>query len=1328
MNLLIGDWQEAEQILSYSKLDNSDSLSTKGWVELRKGAGLDKDPLMKNIDNSKSYFDQALKKTPDCLEALFGLCQIGMTSSSYKYLVKRSLEKLLENNSEFIPVLLEQCKVDLYEVRFESLLEHVKDLIRQDRTNLIAYKYWSLCGFVNLGNYDIGLDKYELLTEMIEQNEPNNSEFIVDLVRMTTRICGFSTKILTISLKMIKSQNLLKYKKKETCVQNQLGDIHIFLGESIDGKVYYKQSVESNWLDFEAHLGFIKTMVILGEYDDAKESLKKFQEILSSHQLNVTGDIQAQTLLVDLQLLRKTNDAEYQIKSKYVIDDVLKYHLLNNSNLIHSFEYYTQLNPGFIINICEEYLQGIFQGTSISGLLWLPQQQQKSPEFLNFIDNPLYKISEMFLANIRKSVKVLDQLAKRINGLIPAYLLNGLAKFFLQEYKSAEICARKCLEFDVKNEQAYILILLIHWIDFNYEFCVTVIKDAIRHNLEITNNVLFMLIKGSVELNQESERSHGLETMQKCIGLINTTDLIEICNEKQLEYKIFQINNYLKAEIMVTTAKAYAVCGNYSEYRKLIDEAVESYQQKPQKVGVDLGYAEIELILGNPEKAVEILNKLIDSCDNNDPITNTTIYKKLADIYLTHFSDKRKHVSYSEKLALIYPNFENYINWGDAFMRSNEPEEAKLIYEIFQQLLNSEQTQSKNDHTVVASNCSDKFKYDILQLRIGRAAQASYNHDQALIFYEQSIDKITTTNISNQFKFDYVEQLIKTNKLEKAEEFIDKSGLVTEDEDETIDSLQKNICGLGLKIRLLRKKLDFDEIADKNFVRQTSENACIQFFSAEDKISMGNIEQYMDCLQKAYTLQQELLHRRISDSQELTLIKSEKELSGNLAQKIALAYQVLRDDIEMSIAYFGEALRHCPFEVEFLTNQAELNLEKEAYEKAKRFYFKILFYEKSDPKAIWGLGLCFIGQQEIDKGILVFEMALGISHTESTENNYSWRLDSSKNYMALAMLWLLLRLDGRLSSIKSQLLSIEESLKNPDENQLDSGYHFCKGFYAYFRKDSNEALINFHKSSQSKIYSEIAMYMMADIYLNPLQEVLFSNLPELGSNKIKHFQDSNLEFLENLLLDKSFPKTKNSEKFCNEILMSYVNMLKHSRHSDAESTLENIVNKRPRLVAGWNALALLQIMKKGNCGKKLDHTFDMIGKCGYNPIWLDENERGMMYVADYFISVNKINSAEKECLKALKHNKSSVKANEYLGLISEKLEDFEKAAEYYTKAWEIGEKFDCNLGEKIATVLMKGGKYLICVEVCNRVLELDSERVALKKNVLEKVRECLGHY
>ena len=95
--------------------------------------------------------------------------------------------------------------------------------------------------------------------------------------------------------------------------------------------------------------------------------------------------------------------------------------------------------------------------------------------------------------------------------------------------------------------------------------------------------------------------------------------------------------------------------------------------------------------------------------------------------------------------------------------------------------------------------------------------------------------------------------------------------------------------------------------------------------------------------------------------------------------------------------------------------------------------------------------------------------------------------------------------------IKNKLKILNDKIGETNE----PGICFCRGLYYYFRKNPQEALLNFQRARRNKVYQDYAIMYMVDIYLNPDQDCFFSHLPEL--NKLKHFEESNLESLEMLL-------------------------------------------------------------------------------------------------------------------------------------------------------------------------------------------------------------------
>ena len=68
------------------------------------------------------------------------------------------------------------------------------------------------------------------------------------------------------------------------------------------------------------------------------------------------------------------------------------------------------------------------------------------------------------------------------------------------------------------------------------------------------------------------------------------------------------------------------------------------------------------------------------------------------------------------------------------------------------------------------------------------------------------------------------------------------------------------------------------------------------------------------------------------------------------------------------------------------------------------------------------------------------------------------------NFTALAMLWIFYRKNGELDKIKESIKLLEEKMGSTNE----PGFCFCKGLYFYFRKNPQEALLNFQRAKRNK--------------------------------------------------------------------------------------------------------------------------------------------------------------------------------------------------------------------------------------------------------------------
>lgn len=86
---------------------------------------------------------------------------------------------------------------------FTQLYEVINETLREERGNLIAYKYWAVYAMVSEGAHDVTLEKYERLSELIANSEPSNVNFMLGCAKIMSRICGRSNAVINISIKML---------------------------------------------------------------------------------------------------------------------------------------------------------------------------------------------------------------------------------------------------------------------------------------------------------------------------------------------------------------------------------------------------------------------------------------------------------------------------------------------------------------------------------------------------------------------------------------------------------------------------------------------------------------------------------------------------------------------------------------------------------------------------------------------------------------------------------------------------------------------------------------------------------------------------------------------------------------------------------------------------------------------------------------------------------------------------------------------------------------------------------------------------------------------
>merc|ERR1719473_943160 len=109
-------------------------------------------------------------------------------------------------------------------------------------------------------------------------------------------------------------------------------------------------------------------------------------------------------------------------------------------------------------------------------------------------------------------------------------------------------------------------------------------------------------------------------------------------------------------------------------------------------------------------------------------------------------------------------------------------------------------------------------------------------------------------------------------------------------------------------------------------------------------------------------------------------------------------------------------------------------------------------------------------------------------------------------------------------------------------------------------------------------------------------------------------------------------------------------------------------------------------------------------------------------MADMFIAQKDFNSATQELNKVLTHNKSNVKAQEYMGLIKEKEKDHVSAAQHYKVAFEMSNNKNPSVGYRLAFNYMKAQRFTDTIDIGRQILKVYPDFPQVRNELMAKAR------
>ena len=622
-----------------------------------------------------SAFDTVIEESGEVvyskyLDSLLGKIKLLEMQKDYKNMVEY-LNDLLVKAPRFVPGLVEKLKAQVLIGNWDDIVESVQRVLLASPRNVEALRIWVFYALAREASIDVATDKLKELRLALLQKEPKNPLLYIDIIKPISRIAGRKKPVLELCLAIAQEAKKINNLKSEVLLE--VGENLRLLG---DYKAAIQVFTEASQQDESNSLAIIKIVwckILQGLYPEAAQQMDFLLEV--EEQSSRSAEL---TFIASLLKWRKDQDKKEALR---LLEETLSLHIAASKQMSPSLDFYSRLNPDFLLEISREHLQYL-------GLKPL-SKTAKAPPYLVRV------------------TKLLETITKQIPGIIEGHLMLAKARYIANDHAGAQRYINISLQLDPDCIDALILSSLISLQGAQYTSAYSTLEQALARNFMIRENPLFMLVKGQVEMKQKKfvEAAKTFEAAMNLQGIRGGGEVKRI--------GILNISEEDRGMVFASLAICYAETGEIQKATRIMGEAIGEFAGTSVEVIIVLANSEIAIKKGDIKQALNILNGI-------QPDSPSYKEAKIAqsEIYLNKMSNRRLYAKCYYDIVANEESIENYLFLGEALMRIQEPEEAIKVYE-----------------KALRQKPDDLF----LTKEIGRALVLTHDYQRAIQYYESAV-------------------------------------------------------------------------------------------------------------------------------------------------------------------------------------------------------------------------------------------------------------------------------------------------------------------------------------------------------------------------------------------------------------------------------------------------------------------------------------------------------------------------------------------------------------------------------------------------------------
>ncbi|KAK3857879.1 hypothetical protein Pcinc_020970 [Petrolisthes cinctipes] len=561
----------------------------------------------------------------------------------------------------------------------------------------------------------------------------------------------------------------------------------------------------------------------------------------------------------------------------------------------------------------------------------------------------------------------------------------------------------------------------------------------------------------------------------------------------------------------------------------------------------------------------------------------------------------------------------------------------------------------------------------LLACRMGVALVKTHQYGKAINYYKEAIK----TGSNNQLRYDMAELQMRLKQYDKAEKTISQALEV-----ETHNPLDLNAM-------LSQAKL-------LNLLAKVHERS-------------GHYEQALATLSRGKDVQVRVLKRsqvELPDS-----VPEQRQLAGSMCGKMA-EHASNQRDFDRAIKLYKEALTYDPDHPSTLLALARLYMQTNDLDQCQYTCMTLLRTDKENDSATVMMADLSYRRNEYDTAMFHFQQLL--------ERRPAY-------FPALARLVEVMRRTGTLDEAGPYLDRAEHATLR---SNTDAGYNFCRGLYEWFLGNPNAALKYFNKARKDDEWGQRAIYNMIEICLNPDNDTIggetFETVDgEVSQSGARDTLDMAIRTADKLL--KELHPKPGDQQVSHQILSNFL-LLATKQKPNAERALQEFMTIASQESYKDHVGAILGMATAYMILKQTPRARNQLKRLS-KAVWNFEDaeylERCWLLLGDIYVQNGKYDMATELLRRVLQHNRSCMKAYEYMGFIMEKEQSYRDASYNYEQAWKFSGTTNPMIGYKLAFNYMKAKRFVDAIDVCHSVLAKHPEYPRIRKDILDKSRASI---